>query len=151
MQIIYGDITDVERGIILHQVNCQSKMGAGIAKVISDKWHEVKKQYHQFCYMKRPSELLGQWQMVSINPSLYVVNVFGQLSLGRDKGRCYTDYDALSYALNDFRDYYHNPAIEGLPLFYPKMGCKLGGADWNKVSTIIENAFSGLEHYLVEN
>ena len=102
MQIIYSDITDVERGIILHQVNCQSKMGAGIAKVISDKWHEVKKQYHQFCYMKRPSELLGQWQMVSINPFVICGKRIRAIITRRDKGRCYTDYDALSYALNDF-------------------------------------------------
>ena len=37
MRIVDGDILDIEKGIIVHQVNCQGVMGAGLAKQIKSK------------------------------------------------------------------------------------------------------------------
>ena len=33
--LIKKDITTIEKGVIMHQVNCQDVMGAGVAKAIS--------------------------------------------------------------------------------------------------------------------
>lgn len=44
---ILGDITKISQGIIMHQVNCQNIMGAGVAKNLYQTYPQVKELYHQ--------------------------------------------------------------------------------------------------------
>lgn len=44
--LIQKDITTVEKGVIMHQVNCQNVMGAGVAKAIYLKHPLVKQAFH---------------------------------------------------------------------------------------------------------
>lgn len=39
---IFGDITKISQGIIMHQVNCQNVMGAGVAKSLYQIYPRVK-------------------------------------------------------------------------------------------------------------
>ena len=41
------DITTITKGVIMHQVNCQNVMGAGVAKALYTKYPQVKEQFHQ--------------------------------------------------------------------------------------------------------
>lgn len=49
MDIITGDLLNITSGVIAHQVNCQNKMGAGVAKALYQRYPAVKSSYHAFC------------------------------------------------------------------------------------------------------
>ena len=131
---ITRDILTIEKGIIVHQVNCQGVMGAGLAKKIADKWPVVKEEYVKECRtgLHRVGSL-GALLLVKVTPTLLVGNVFGQLSYGRDK--CHTCYWALATV-------FHKLALQRtgpLPLYIPHgIGCGLAGGDWRVVSALIE-------------
>jgi len=129
MQIINKDITQIGEGVICHQVNCQKKMGSGLAKAIRSKYPSVYDDY-----MKHDWQL-GDCQIVPINDHLMVANLAGQDRYGYD-GEQYTDYSALRDALITARIAAQGA---GLTLYIPfGIGCGLGGGEWTEVSDIIE-------------
>ena len=72
--------------------------------------------------------------MVQVAPQLYVANLFGQLSFGRDKRQ--TNYAALGTAL--FRAMKEHPnATFRVPY---GLGCGLAGGNWVTVLNLIEEA-----------
>ena len=48
--MIRKDISTITHGVIMHQVNCQNKMGAGVAKALYNTYPQVKTEYHQIAY-----------------------------------------------------------------------------------------------------
>ena len=44
-----GNLLDAPQKVIAHQVNCQGKMGSGVAKVIRDKYPKVYETYLNTC------------------------------------------------------------------------------------------------------
>lgn len=131
------NIIHAREPILCHQVNCQNRMGSGVAKAISDRWPVVKMQYHEFCTGRQPESLLGEVQMVEINGVKSVANIFGQLHYGYD-GRCYTDYAALDRAFAFLAQH------TDLPMAFPyRFGCGLAGGDWDTVYALMEKHFAG--------
>ena len=127
------DITTVNSGIIAHGVNCQGVMGSGVAKTIRNKWPIVYTEY-----MKQPmsKEMLGHINMVYIADDLFVANCFTQEFYGREKKK-YADIDAVSKCLEECVFFSKTLA---LPLYMPKIGCGLGGLDWDQdVKLIVYN------------
>ena len=47
-EYIKGSILDAPQKYIAHGVNCQNKMGSGVAKVLFTEWRKVKEDYHEF-------------------------------------------------------------------------------------------------------
>lgn len=149
MKIINKDITTIESGIIVHQVNCQGVMGSGVAKAIRDKWSQVfglYKEYIQhtkYCYQTLKKywntvELLGSIQTVRINENIIIINLFGQDYYGID-GKRYTSYGAWEEALPTIKKYCN---LETLPVYFPyNIGCDRGGGDWRIISAMIEEYF----------
>lgn len=128
MQIITQDILKIEQGIIGHQVNAAGAMGAGLALKIRDKWSKVYTRY------RWDGVKLGECQIVTISPYLFIANLCGQSGYGED--RCWTDYDALREAMDTLSAYAHP---HGLQVYLPhNIGCGLAGGDWTIVSSIIE-------------
>lgn len=133
--VLKQDLLETTCGIIVHQVNCRGVMGAGIALAIRNKWPQVYFQYKAFCaHDSGPSWLLGCVQIVPITDKLQVANLFGQNRYGRDKR--YTDYEAIKQGWNKLQNI---SIAEGLTPYAPwKIGCRLGGGDWSKVRSIVE-------------
>lgn len=134
VNLIEGNIltppTRNENTIICHQVNCRAAMGAGLARQIRDKWPVVFDEYMKVCSPKK----LGDFQVVQVAPQLYVANLFGQSSFGRDKRQ--TNYAALGTAL--FRAMKEHPnATFRVPY---GLGCGLAGGNWVTVLNLIEEA-----------
>ena len=131
VNLIEGNIltppTRNENTIICHQVNCRAAMGAGLARQIRDKWPVVFDEYVKVCSPKK----LGDFQVVQVAPQLYVANLFGQSSFGRDKRQ--TNYAALGTAL--FRVMKEHPdATFRVPYC---LGCGLAGGNWVTVLNLI--------------
>lgn len=126
IEYIKKNVVDVGMGIVAHGVNCQGKMASGVAKEIRATWPIAYE-----AYMKNPkgATMLGTCQMVAIDgqESLWVANCYTQQFYGYGGGK-YADADSVERALENAAMY---ADIYGLPLYMPRIGCGLGGLDWD--------------------
>lgn len=125
MEYIIKDVTDVALGIIAHGVNCQHAMGSGVAGAIKKKWPIV---YEKFMEAPKGKTMLGTVDLIAVttDDSLFVANCYTQNFYGYGGGR-YADPEAVAKCLYTvFR------LADGLtlPVYMPKIGCGLGGLDW---------------------
>jgi O-acetyl-ADP-ribose deacetylase (regulator of RNase III) len=141
LKTIQGDITAIQRGVILHGVNCQNVMGAGLAKKIAEKWPSVKQAYHDM----KPKRL-GDIQFVVVHRELIVVNCFTQLDYMRSHPQIWNCRDCAGpFASIAAISHCVHQALHFLPddakVFTPRIGCGLGGLDWDRdVKPIFEMA-----------
>ncbi len=147
MKITQGDILNIKKGIIVHQVNCQNKMGSGIAKSLYTKYPNVKEEYHKFMFTGYGLNLIDKSFLGLICPveikykELYVINLFGQLYYGQNKDTVYTDYNAFKNGMSTLITYYvqRNTRLNNLPIYLPyKIGCGLANGNWDIIVSILE-------------
>lgn len=147
---VKGSLLDADVDYYCHQVNCQGRMGSGIAKVIKEKWPVVYSEYIQkyndtednilrncggFEHCPETSEvLLGDIQLVQVDKNHTVINMFAQEHYGYD-GRRYTSYDGFWSCLGHIREFVPEGATIGFP---SHIGCGLGGGNWEVIKTMIE-------------
>lgn len=126
-----GNLLDAPVNYICHQVNCQGRMGSGIAKQIRERWPRV---YDEYCkWYDSCDAMLGHIQTIHIDNGPSVINMAAQLFYGYD-GRRYTSYDAFWSCLGEIKAI----APKGSKIGFPyKIGCGLGGANWQVISTMI--------------
>ena len=139
MQVKQGCIVEnVKKGFILQQVNCKGVMNSGVAKVIRVAYPVVFEEYKKRFVLRGVP--LGEFQVIEVQPDLYVVNLFGQDTYG--KYGQHTNYIALEQALCSFSEwlFQYQLNIEGGcdSIHHPKIGAGLGGGDWNKIEAMIE-------------
>lgn len=126
MKTLEGDILKVKKGIIVHQVNCQKKAGAGLALKIRKKFNGW---YRHFLAVE---PVLGKVDFYSIRPGLTIASVYGQKYFGRE-GR-FTNYEALKDGFIAIRD----KAGLHTDVYIPKgIGCGLGGGNWTEVEQLL--------------
>ena len=140
-----GNLLDAPVDYICHQVNCQGRMGSGIAKQIKERWPIVYDGYMAgFKAIEEESinwedqldvseVLLGHLQQIQVNDKQTVINMFAQQYYGYD-GRRYTSYDAFWACLGGIAASVPKGSKIGFPA---KIGCGLGGANWEVISTMI--------------
>ena len=134
MKIINGNLLNSKADIIAHQVNCQGKMGSGVAKAIREKYPEVYDEYCKF-RIKR----LGKVQVVQCKDGTLVANLYGQDKYGYD-GKQYTDTMALFQCFVKLREFAQISGKCSIAMPY-KIGCGYGGADWDEVSKMLSIVF----------
>ena len=138
MEWVKGDLLESDCNYYCHQVNCQGRMGSGIAKSIKEKWPVVYDRYIEtFNYAKRfvniSDYLLGLINIVEVEKDKNVINMFAQEYYGYD-GRRYTSYDAFWSCLGEIK----TNIPKGSKIGFPKgIGCGLGGANWQVIETMI--------------
>ena len=141
---IKGSILDAPQLFIAHGVNCQNKMGSGVAKVLFENHPKIKTQYHEFCdYVTKEyssTELLGMADPVICETKI-IFNCFTQFKYGYD-GSLYLNYEALEECLSEVVE--RMRYIGGKELAIPKIGCGLAGGDWEKVKKIINEQTSDI-------
>ena len=93
-----GNLLECTETTIIHQVNCQGKMNAGVAKIIREAYPKV---YTDYLELEASSTLLGCVQYVEVGNKI-VVNLFGQDNY-RPRTVRHTSYDALDEGL--YRDW----------------------------------------------
>ena len=155
-----GNLLDADVEYICHQVNCQGRMGSGIAKSIRERWPVVYDEYRaKFDEMEEKLiEVCGSWeiqvdvsdvllgdvQLVRVGDNKTVVNLFAQQYYGYD-GKRYTSYDGFWTCLGKIRETVPVGSTIGFP---DHIGCGLGGANWEVICTMIEEALNDYDVYI---
>ena len=152
---INKDILTVNKGVIVHSVNCIGAVG-GLAGAIARKWPKNADEYRAHVRnQKLPIILLGSVFEVNVAHNVIVANLFGQNNVGSNQRQ--TEYSALTagfkrianttfYGNDKIPDYsnheYYLSKLTLNDIYIPyKIGCGLGGADWNIVEEIINKIF----------
>ena len=128
MKVLNQSLLSITKGVIIHQVNCQHVMGAGIALAI-------RKQYpqHYQDYMKAELKL-GNLVCSHISRDFGIIGICAQDRYGRDKR--YTDYGAFTDCLKEIALLKaKSPSVN---YYMPVgIGCNNAGGDWKIVSELI--------------
>jgi O-acetyl-ADP-ribose deacetylase (regulator of RNase III) len=129
---IQGDLFDTDAPVIVHGCNCQGVMGAGVAKIVKDKWPHVYKKYVELVSKKSAMGLLGTYQVVPTDKQ-FIVNAFTQLKPGSGKQ---VSYDAIDQITKDLNGKFYQAGIHRVAM--PMIGAGLAGGNWNIIRTIIQ-------------
>jgi O-acetyl-ADP-ribose deacetylase (regulator of RNase III) len=134
MKIIYkkGDLFECEEKIIIHGCNAQGRMGAGVAKLIKQKYHPAYLSYRE-AYDTRGLKL-GDVVWASCDDKT-IGNAIIQEFYGRDK-RVYVSYPSLRKCMNRINT--STIITSGDFIAMPKIGAGLAGGDWRTIEKIIE-------------
>lgn len=119
---------------LAHCVNGSYTLGAGIAKLFSEKMNMQNR-------LKRKYPIKDGEQTKYIGKALLVGNVFNLVTKAFHYNK--PTYESLRSALKDMRDQCAKLGIKYLAM--PKIGCGLDRLDWSKVSVMIREIFSDLD------
>lgn len=108
-------------------------MKSGVAAAIRNKWPEVFQLYLNWIdLVKQPLGTVAIYHYEKEDVSIF--NLFAQYDYGYD-GKRYTSYDAFWECLNRLKTII--PIGERVAFPY-KIGCGLGGANWNIIYAMID-------------
>lgn len=150
LHFVKGNLLDADLDYICHQVNCQGRMGSGIAGKIKEKYPEAYNEYILWhnkweneasdvygCYENGPSGdelMLGHILVHALDYNHNIIHMAAQQYYGYDGCR-YTSYDAFYSCLGEILQ----NVPKGSSISFPgHIGCGLGGANWNIISTMID-------------
>lgn len=118
IKTVKKDLTTVNTGIVIHGVNCQKIMNAGVAKAIKNKWPIVETQY------KNTKPVLGSIDVVEISPTLLIVNCYTQTFFG--KSGIFASTTAIEKCIKQTMEL---ALARQLDIYSPLIGCGYGGLD----------------------
>lgn len=131
MKEVEGDLFEnPERfDVIVHGCNCFSTMGAGVAKIIKEKYP------YAFLVDKNskmtPNEKLGKITHTTGLTKPIIVNAYTQFQW---KGKHNADYEAIRSSMKLIKKQF-----SGKKIGMPKIGAGLAGGDWNIIKKIIDD------------
>ena len=143
---------------IVHCCNDIGAWGAGFVVAISRKWPEPEAAYKEWRKASVISEhvgtelkikpfVLGQIQVVEVEPRLAVVNLIGQRNVGtRNIGGVRmipVRYEAIYEGFLRMREEFDKH--EAVSVHMPRMGCGLAGGQWPLIEAQIEAAWDDLD------
>ena len=139
-----GDLFSATEGIICHQVNCKGKMGRGVAAIFPNYFPAAYKSYLKFCNIAKEDTkvLLGHCLFVDEENGSSCCMFAQDDWRGHNKRN--TDYEAFKVCCERICLHAHKVSEDwrNYPINMPyKIGCGLGGGDWNIVFKILEEQF----------
>lgn len=137
--------------VIVHCVNDIGRWGAGFVVAVSKKWPIAEDAYREWARLKHPefldrhynskvvtsgSFLLGEVQIIEVEPGLYVANLIGQHGIrqGYDT-RPPIRYEAISKGLGKV---YTWAKDNNASVHMPRMGAGLAGGSWAKIEGVVK-------------
>jgi O-acetyl-ADP-ribose deacetylase (regulator of RNase III) len=150
MKTIKGDLIQAglngDVDLIIHQCNCFNTMKSGIAPKIAKAFPWAKEADDRT--EKGDLSKLGRYSIGKGIP--IIVNLYGQYDWrGRSSGKVETNYRAIEDGLGRLAKDLAISNFQG-KIGIPKIGCGLGGGDWNIVRPIIEDKLGFEEVYYYE-
>ena len=136
-----------EINCLIHQANCYHTFGGGIAKEIAQR---IPSAYEADLLTPLGESKLGDGSVAELGPNKCVVNLYSQGGVSNTKRM--TNYGALALGLTKIADGFAKTLQEAdgsCVIGMPRIGCGLGGGDWEIVSEIIEFAFRNFKGKVV--
>ena len=126
--------------VLMHQVNCLGAAGAGVAQEIKNRYSGWFEAYSEHCKQYAPSALLGSFHVYDVpGIDIKICSVFGQTEIGKEHQQ--TDYNAWKTALPEIvlQLETRHAADDVWTVRAPyRIGCDLGGGDWNVMKDLFE-------------
>lgn len=118
-------------------VTRKKKMGSGVAKVLFERYPNVRSIYLQqhHSHMIAGEPFLGSFHICPNDPHI-VINAITQDKYGYD-GKVYASYDAITKVFTSINEAAPGLGIDMIAM--PRIGAGLAGGDWTVISEIIEN------------
>ena len=134
-----GNILKADTHAIINTVNCVGVMGKGLALQFKKAFPENFKAYKKDCDQK--AVVVGKmfiFDSLSASNPRFIIN-FPTKNHWRGKSK----YEFIEEGLKDLRKQIENLKITSVAV--PPLGCGLGGLDWYKVRSMIENCLGSLD------
>lgn len=143
--VIYktGDILTSEADCLVNPTNFQGPMCGGLARKFADKFPGLEERYiSQMGTFKYSAETYDYFAWLRVPSGQYVVN-FPTMDLGG-----VADLERISKGIHRLAGLmaYNTPTS----IAFPKLGCGIGGLDWNDVKPVIVAAFGDIDGLTVE-
>lgn len=151
IKYVYGDIVShamtKNYDFLIHGCNCFCVMGAGVAKVIADRWPGAKEIDKRT--IKGSINKLGTVTLYhDVELNLSIVNAYTQFEFHNHTKRCLFDYDAFQKIIDSFKRIdmlnYHmshfSGEIHNKKFLMPMIGAGLAGGDWNRIEKILNDS-----------
>lgn len=140
MEKVKGDLIvkslNGEFNVIIHGCNCFNIMGAGIAKQVKCSFPEAYELDQNT--IKGDKNKLGTISYCYIERyKLFVVNAYTQYNYGSG---LQVDYEAIRKCFIRIKQIFGN---KNYKIAMPKIGCGLGGGDWDIIKKIISEEMLG--------
>lgn len=137
-----GDLLYSDCDILLHQCNCQSTMGTGVAKQIKDRYQAA--WYADLESTMTPEQKFGMYTSANavnhLGRRIEIVNLYGQFNYGRNEKQT-SEPHLRSALLTYLADKQSMNQLTGKKIGIPfGMGCGNAGGDWEEVMKILEEA-----------
>jgi O-acetyl-ADP-ribose deacetylase (regulator of RNase III) len=131
---ITGDIFNSSAQVVVNTVNCKGVMGKGLALRFKRKYPRMFKEYKRECASGRvrPGKLL-----LYKTPHRWILNF-----PTKDDWRKKSKLEYVELGLQMFVANYREWGIRSIA--FPRLGCDLGGLDWNEVRPLMERHLSEL-------
>lgn len=129
---VKGDLFTAPAGYVIgHGVNMKGFMGSGIAKLFKERYLDMFIAYRDKCHGNngyyRPD--LGDVFMWQEPDGRRIANIFSQDQMGPN-----AEFQAIFNGVYDALLF----TGHGNSLAIPRIGCGIGGQDWNKVKPMLE-------------
>lgn len=125
--------------LFMHGCNAQGVMGAGVAKVVKQRWpkafHAYKQLFDGVANQKLREMFVGDVQLVPVTPQLTVVNAITQhryASRSQMPGTQHASYDAIEKVLLQLQRLLVKDGLEYDHYVTVPVGCGLGGLGWER-------------------
>lgn len=139
---MFGDLLDINEGVIVHQCNTKGIMGKGIAHFLDKKYPGLEKSTQEYvseCEQNN-HKIFETTYLHIVNNDLIIANCFSEIGMcsNRKPGDpANTSYDAVikcfDYVKNNF-------AFLGRKVYIPfKYGCGLAGGNWDIMLAILQD------------
>lgn len=143
--IIYktGDILTSEADYLVNPTNFQGPMGGGLARKFADKFPGLEERYiAQMSAFKYRAEVYDYFAWLRVPSGQYVIG-FPTMDLGGS-----ADLARVSGGLAKLAPLVATQTP--ISIAFPKLGCGIGGLDWNDVKPVIEMYFGNIDGLTVE-
>lgn len=133
--VTHGNIFESSAQVIVNPVNCVGVMGAGLAKQFKERYPRMFAKYQSCCMAK----LLEPGKLMLCKESDKWILLFPTKNHWKDR----SELIYIKQGLNKLVAEYQLRGIKSIAI--PKIGCGLGGLNWEEVKPLIIERLSSCD------